>query len=158
MLHPKSGQPSVGVATIDPAWFGPGPPALTIEVEAAAGAMYAYGWSPDGTRFAGQQITARGGVSAIYAPDSDRLEPLPDRDGRPLDVWGNGAVWLPDGRRVLSWDGQRNVAVLWDTVARELRDVPGLPGPSELELSADGRTLFLSRSIAEGDIWMLTLE
>jgi dipeptidyl aminopeptidase/acylaminoacyl peptidase len=158
MLQPKSGARLVGVTTIDPAWFGPGAPKLTFEVEEAAGAMYAYGWSPDATRFAGQQIATQGGASAVYAPDSDRLEPLKDREGRPLDIWGGGAVWLPDGRRVLSWDEQRNGAVLWDTVSRELRDVPGLPGPSEMELSADGRTLFLSRSVAEGDIWMLTLE
>ena len=55
-------------------------------------------------------------------------------------------------------DERRNVAVLWDTVAQEARDIPGVPGPSELELSADGRTLILNRQIAEADIWMLTLE
>ena len=47
---------------------------------------------------------------------------------------------------------------MWDTVAQEVRDVPGLPGPSELDLSAEGRTLILNRRVSEADIWMLTLE
>ena len=50
------------------------------------------------------------------------------------------------------------VATVWDTVAQEVRDVPGLPGPSELDLSTDGRTLILNRRVSKADIWMLTLE
>ena len=65
---------------------------------------------------------------------------------------------VPDGRRILAWDDRRDVATVWDTVARDVRDVSGLPGPSELDLSNDGRTLILNRQVAEADIWMLTLE
>jgi hypothetical protein len=131
---------------------------MNAVVEAAAGAFFPLAWSPDGTRIAGWEITPQGNVPAIYTLASHRLEPQRDRAGRDFGSWGGAAVWLPDGRRILAWDGRRDVAILWDTEAREFHDLPGLPGPSDLELSADGRTLVLNRQIAEGDIWMLTLE
>jgi len=157
-LHPKTGPSQFASASVDASWFGAETPTLNLEMEPAAGAFFPSGWSPDGTRIAGQRIDPRGNEPAIYTLDADRLEPQRDRGGRDFGSWDAGAVWLPDGRRILSWDIQRNAAVLWDTVALEVRDVPGIPGPSELDLSVDGRTLVVSRQIAEGDIWLLTLE
>jgi len=71
---------------------------------------------------------------------------------------GQGMTWLPDSRRLLGWDALRNTAVLWDAESRETRDIAGIPGPSEMGLSADGRTLVLNRTVLEGDIWLLTLK
>lgn len=42
--------------------------------------------------------------------------------------------------------------------SREIQDIAGIPGPSELRLSADGRTLALNRTVLEGDVWLLTLK
>ena len=156
LLQAKSGPPHMAIATVDASWFGPGAPALRPEIESAAGDFFALSWSPDGTRIAGREITTR--VPAIYTPGADKLEPQRDRGGRDFGNWESDAVWLPDGRRILSWDDRRDVATVWDTVTQEVRDVPGLPGPSELDLSADGRTLILNRQVSEADIWMLTLD
>jgi Tol biopolymer transport system component len=158
MLFPKTGLPQLAIANVEADWFGAGAPSINAEIEAAAGAFFPFAWSPDGTRIAGQEITPQGEVPAIFALATDHLEAQVDRGGRDFGSWLPSAVWLPDGRRLLAWDPRRNVAILWDTVAREVRDVPGLPGPSSLELSADGRTLVLNRETVDGDIWMLTLE
>jgi len=156
LLQAKTGAPQLGIASIDAGWFSSGASALRPEVETAAGDFFPLSWSPDGTRIAGREITE--GVLAIYTPGVGKLEPQRDRAGRDFGKWDLGAVWLPDGRRIFAWDNRRDVATVWDTVAQEVRDVPGLPGPSELELSADGRTLILNRRVSEADIWMLTLE
>ena len=152
----KTGAPQMAIASIYAGWFGSGAPAIRPEVETAAGDFFPLAFSPDGTRIAGRQITE--GVPAIYTPGVGKLEPQRDRAGRDFGEWALGAVWLPDGRRILAWDNRRDVATVWDTVAQEVRDVPGLPGPSELNLSADGRTLILNRNVSETDIWMLTLD
>ena len=156
LLQPKGHAQQLGIASVDAAWFGSAVPALHPEVETAAGDFFPLSWSPDGTRIAGREITE--GVLAIYTPGAGKLEPQRDRAGRDFGKWDLGAVWLPDGRRILAWDNRRDVATVWDTVAREVRDVPGLPGPSELDLSTDGRTLILNRRVSEADIWMLTLD
>ncbi len=153
----KTGAPQMAIASVDAGWFGSGAPAIRPEVETAARDFFPLSWSPDGTRIAGRQITE--GVPAIYTPGAGKLEPQRDREGRDFGSWTSGvAVWLPDGRRILAWDNRRDVATVWDTVAQEFRDVSGLPGPSDLELSADGRTLILNRRVSETDIWMLTLD
>jgi hypothetical protein len=156
MVQAKTGAPQMAIASVDAGWFGSGAPAIRPEVETAAGAFFPLSWSPDGTRIAGLEITE--GVPAIYTPGAHKLEPQRDRTGREFGTWNSDAVWLPDGRRILAWDDRRDVATVWDTTAQEIRDVSGLPGPSELRLSADGRTLILNRRVSEADIWMLTLD
>ncbi|HEX6851298.1 MAG TPA: protein kinase [Candidatus Polarisedimenticolaceae bacterium] len=158
VVHPDVGVTQLAIATVDDAWFGDTPPAVSLEIETSAGPFYPAAWSPDGSRITGFSITPRGNVAAVYTPATDRLELQRDPEGRDFGHWAGGAVWLPDGRRVLSWDDRRDVAILWDAEARRILDLPALPGPSDMDLSADGRTLVLNRSIAEGDIWMLTLE
>jgi Tol biopolymer transport system component len=156
LVQSKSGAPMMAIANVDPSWFGPGAPAIDPKVESAAAGFFPLSWSPDGTRIAGREITRNG--PAIYAPTTQKLEPQRDRAGRDFGGWSSDAVWLPDGRHILAWDDRRDVAAVWDTATQELRDVLGLPGPSELDLSADGRTLILNRRVSEADIWMLTLE
>jgi Tol biopolymer transport system component len=156
LVQAKTGAPQMGIAAIDAGWFGAGTPTVRPEIEEAAGDFFPLSWSPDGSRIAGREITA--GLPAIYNPGTDKLEPQIDRGGRDFGKWTSDAAWLPDGRRILSWDDRRAVATVWDTVTREVRDLPGLPGPSDLELDASGRTLILNRQISEGDLWMLTLE
>ncbi len=152
-VHGKIGAPELGVANVEPDWFGVGSPSMNVAVEKAAEAFFPMTWSPDGKRIAGRLLTPQGNLPAIYTPATDRLELQQDPGG-----WRGSVVWLPDGRRLLAWDHNRNVATLWDSVTREVTDVAGLPGPSDVALSADGRTLILNRQISEGDIWMLTLE
>jgi Tol biopolymer transport system component len=156
LLQVKTGAPQMGIAAVDAGWFGTGTPAIRPEIEAAAGDFFPLSWSPDGSRIAGRRITED--RPAIYDPGTDKLVPQVDRGGRDFGKWESGAVWLPDGRHILAWDGGRNVATLWDAVAQEARDIPGIPGPSDAALSDDGRTLILNRQIADGDIWMLTLD
>ena len=156
LLQPKGLVQQLWIASVEAGWFGSGTPALRPEVETAAGDFFPLSWSPDGTRIAGRQITE--GQVAIYTPGTGKLEAQRDRKGRDFGNWDLSAAWLPDGRRILAWDIRRDVATVWDTVAQEVRDVPGLPGPSELDLSTDGRTLILNRRVSEADIWMLTLE
>ena len=69
-----------------------------------------------------------------------------------------GTTWLPDGRRILGWDGAGDKAFLWDTQTQSRVRVPGIPGPCEVVLAADGRTLLINQTKTESDIWMLTLK
>jgi TolB protein len=156
LLQSKTGAPQMAIASVDAGWFGSGAPAIRPDVEPAAGAFFPLCWSPDGTRLAGREITE--GVPAIFTPGTHKLDRQRDRAGHEFGDWEADAAWLPDGRRILAWDVRRDVATVWDTVAQEVRDIPGVPGPSDLELSSDGRTLILNRQVAEADIWMLTLE
>jgi Tol biopolymer transport system component len=156
LVQSKFGAPQMAIASVDAGWFGPGTPAIDPEIESAAGDFFPLSWSPDGSRIAGREITED--VPAIYTPGNHTLEPQRDRAGRDFGRWSSDAVWFPDGRRILAWDDRRNVATVWDTGTREVRDIPGLPGPSELDLSADGRMLIFNRRVTETDIWMLSLE
>jgi Tol biopolymer transport system component len=157
-LHPKIGSPQLGLASVDAGWFSSGAPTIAVEVAAAVEAYFPSSWSPDGGRIIGSQLGPRGPTPAIYTPGAGKLEVLRVPEGRDLGGWGITAVWLPDGKRILGWDSHRDVAVLWDLAAQELHDLPGIPGPSQMDLSADGRTLLLNHSIEEGDIWLLTLD
>ena len=156
LLAAKAGARKMAIATVDASWFGTGTPTVRPELEEAAGDFFPLSWSPDGSRIAGREISS--GAPALYNLGTHKLEPQVDRGGRDFGAWTSGAAWLPDGRRILSWDDRHDVATVWDTVTREVRDLPGLPGPGGLELDASGRTLILNRQISEGDLWMLTLE
>jgi hypothetical protein len=90
----------------------------------------------------------------VYSVATNRFESRTDLEG----LATSGVTWLPDSRHLLGWDALRNTAVLWDVESREVRDIAGIPGPSELRLSADGRTLVLNRTVLEGDVWLLTLK
>jgi len=131
---------------------------LNVEVQTSTGAFFPLAFSPDGARLSGRLLTPQGNVPAIYTLASQSVEPQRDRGGKDFGSWSTNTVWLPDARRILAWDRRRDVATLWDTVSQEVRDVSGLPGPSDIAMSADGRTLILNRQVAEGDIWMLALD
>jgi hypothetical protein len=65
---------------------------------------------------------------------------------------------MGDSRRLLYADGGRVIMV--DSVTRESHEVLAAGGGSAftgLDLSPDGRVLYLVREMVEGDIWMLTL-
>jgi sugar lactone lactonase YvrE len=91
---------------------------------------------------------------ATYSLDSRRVE----RHDK-IHLWNFlGFAWLPDSRRVLYWDVLRGTAVVSDLDGTKVRDLADIPGPSEMKLSRDGRTLLVNRTILEGNIWLLTLK
>ena len=110
-------------------------------------------WAPDGRFIAGTVITPQGNRGAVYSCAANRL----DVWSKGVGTYLQGTTWLPDSRRILGWDSERNSAVLWDTETGTSREIPGLPGPAEFQLTRDGRTLLMNHFIQEGDIWMLTL-
>ncbi len=111
--------------------------------------------SPDEKDVAGAALNPLGEFSlAVYSIDEEKLDYVRQEDGRyvlTLDV-----AWI-DSHRVIGWEFNRDVAVIWDLERRELRTVPGVPGPGEIVISPDDRSLFVNRTELESDVWLLTL-
>jgi len=89
-----------------------------------------------------------GSVSILRAPDGDVFECLESGD--------SGMDWI-DEHRLLLWDEKRRSAFVWDIRTGSAREVPDVPGPCEMRLIDDGRTLVIRRERTEADIWMLQL-
>jgi Tol biopolymer transport system component len=147
--------PQLGMAPVSEDWLAPGGQPEPISFDSLAVGFIPLAWSPDGSRIVGTQAEARGTFPAVFTLATKRVEGHPDLQGLST---GLGFAWLPDGRRVLGWDAARNTATLWNVDTGAVEDVPGIPGTSELRLSADGRTLLINRTIQEGDIWLMTLK
>ena len=145
--------PALGLAKVSDAWFVPGKPPEPIAIDTVTTGLVPSAWSPDGTRIAGLATIPQGTVQAVFSFTNGLL---PNRQTPARQ--GSFGSWLPDSRRLMSWNTPRNTAVIWDIASGSLSDVPGIPGPSELRLSADGRTLVINHTIAEGDVWLLTLQ
>ncbi len=148
------GPPKLAIDETRDGWFAAGGVQQPIPVETVANAFDAIAWSPDGASIGGFVDTNQGPVVATYAMASRRVE----RHEQLHASTTYGFTWLPDCRRLLYWDVLRNAAVVADTDARQTQEVPGIPGPSELRLAADGRTLMVNHVLFEGDIWLLTLK
>jgi len=147
-------KPRLVVANVEDDWFTPGKPPPPIAFTPVADAFDPRAWSPDGKTIGGITFTPQGPVAATCSIASGRVEQHPQ-----LRAWNLfGIAWLPDGRRFLSWDPLHNSTILSDVDAHETKEVPGIPGPSQLELTRDGRTLMVARTILDGDIWLLTLK
>ena len=147
------GEFSLATARVDDSWFAPGPGPAPVQLETLVEGFYPGVWSPDGQRLLGTARTPEGSAPSVYDVATRHFEPRTDLAGLT-----GGSSWLPDSRHVLAWDGRRKTAVLWDADSREVRDIPGIPGPADLKLSADGRTLVVNHTELEGDVWLLTLQ
>jgi len=152
-LRTADASPRLVVANVEDAWFTPGKPPPPIAVKPIADAFDPRDWSPDGATLGGITFTAHGPVAATCDLATGRVTPRES-----FRAWNLfGIAWLPDGRRFLSWDFTRNATLLQDLDGRNAKEVPGVPGPCELKVSPDGRTLMVARTILDGDIWLLTL-
>jgi Tol biopolymer transport system component/predicted Ser/Thr protein kinase len=107
-------------------------------------------WSPDGERLAAEVDAGMYGI-VTYSLRSRRYERLTD--------FGQWPVWLPDSRRVMFVAEGRSFFLV-DAITKEVRrvfsvdrDVIGPP-----RLTRDGKTVYYSRRITEGDIWILQLK
>jgi Tol biopolymer transport system component len=114
----------------------------------------AWSWSPDGRWLAG----------VLHSPDGPRLPGivLYSLAGRRyVRVTGRGGEprWLSDSRRLLYRDGGE--IFLLDTgssASRRILAAPPGSAYSEFVPSPDDRSLYLARTVDEGDIWLLTME
>jgi eukaryotic-like serine/threonine-protein kinase len=111
-------------------------------------------WSPDGRWLAGLLHSPDGqpvpGV-VLYSLDGKTYERITDR--------GESQTWLSDSRHLLYRDN--GSLLLLDIESRASRPVLTTPPDSEYKgfrLSPDDRILYLSRSIEQGDIWLLILK
>ncbi len=106
-------------------------------------------WSPDGARLGGMIAAFDRGIVA-YAFASRTYERLTD--------FGQWPVWLPDSRRLLFVSGGDALYVV-DRQTRRVRKVFSVArdviGPPQL--TRDGREVYFTRRVTEGDIWVLTM-
>ena len=120
-----------------------------LAYDSAWGPFVANDWSPDGTRLAGMHGFADQGVGYYELATGEHVA---------LTDYGQWPVWMPDGRRILFVSGGKAFYTVdvgtgdVDTVHAAVRDILGPP-----RITADGRHLFYSRRVTEGDIWMVTL-
>jgi len=110
-------------------------------------------WSPDGAKLAGMiGFSDRGGIGVVlYTFASRTYERLTD--------FGEWPVWFGDSRRLLFVFKGREFWVV-DSRTKQTRkiystvwDVLGPP-----RMTRDGRSVFYSRRVTEGDIYLLTFE
>jgi Tol biopolymer transport system component len=103
--------------------------------------------SADGKRFVGATGQLLGGVPGIwlYSVDTKRYEQLADRGFYPQ--------WMPDGKRVLFFDG--NGASVIDVASKQVRRIPVGRRLRACEISPDGRALILYESTEEADVWLM---
>lgn len=106
-------------------------------------------WSSDGTRLVGQSGFTPGILTHTLGTRTyDRV----------LD-YGEWPVWLPDGQHILFVSGGKEFAVV-DSRMKQVqkifsvtRDVIGPP-----RLTRDGREMYFSRRVTEGDIWLVDFQ
>ncbi len=108
-----------------------------------------HSWSPDGKRLAGMISALDRGITT-YTFATRRYERLTN--------YGQWPVWLPDSRRVLFVAGGKAFYVV-DRETRQVRKVFSVTrdviGPPQL--TRDGRTVYFTRRVTEGDIYLVTL-
>ncbi len=145
--------PKLALVAVTESWFTAGskPPSAPIQI--TSDGMLPIVWSPDGKFLAGSILTAQGSRAAVYSLGSKQVEVPAISEGMTT-----APTWLPDSRRILGWDTLRNTAFLFNIETKTSQDLSGIPGPSDMSLSGDGRTLIVNQKVAEGDIWMLTLK
>jgi serine/threonine protein kinase/Tol biopolymer transport system component len=109
--------------------------------------FFASSWSRDGRWLAGG-IDGRG--AAIYSLATGTYEAVLEGGVKP--------VWLPDSRTILYLREGKILA--YDMRSRATRVVLEPPGGSAftgVDVSSDGRTLYLLRDAEEADVWLLTM-
>jgi WD40 repeat protein len=110
------------------------------------------GWSPDGRYLAGTSPWPWS--IRVYDLEADAFvetDPFPVGDRYTM-------TWMPDSRRVLVWNEERQRFVTWDFRTGAVEPVAGLGStPGSAKVSPDGRVLYVLEDNVDGDIWMLTL-
>ncbi len=141
---------------VDPAWFEPDAGFEPHQISRDQVDFIALGWSTDDQHLSG--CTDWDGEFATYALTSGAITRLRYENGESIACRGTALLdgWL-DASRLIFWDASNHRAVLWDLDDEQLREVPGIPGPSKFEIADGGRTLFIVRAIQDAEIWMLEL-
>lgn len=141
---------------VDPAWFESGADFEPLQIADNQLDFVALGWSSDDKQLSG--CTDWDADLATYDLASGEITLVRDEQGAPVGCDGTLLLrgWI-DSSRFIFWDAPSKRALLWDLGDEQLREVPGIPGPSKFEVADDGRTLYIVRTIQDSEIWMLEL-
>ena len=147
---------STGILDVRDDWFASDTPFAPVKPDLLVDGFFPWAWSPDGKRIGGQAF--RNGVltPAIYRLDTGKLE-FPELLGRASSTVF-GITWLPDGRSLLISQGARDSAGIWNLETGNVRDVAAIRSPAEFQFSRDGRSLYVTRTLPDSEIWLLELE
>jgi eukaryotic-like serine/threonine-protein kinase len=105
------------------------------------------GWSPDGKRLLGDASSGGVFTYSFASGQFTRLTRI-----------GNSWTWLNDSRRALFTHGGRLFIV--DTISKATQELLSV-APADFDsvaLSRDNRTLYFTREIQRGDIWLMTFK
>ena len=130
----------------------------TLELRKPPGAFHFFpqSWSPDGRHVLGSHLMPTGEwASAVYSIAEDRFDVVRGPGGTPLVSFEGSVGWIDENRAVTADQKSRNVYV-HDLKSGASRVLPGIPVPGEFTIGTGGRTLILSRTRLESDIWMLS--
>jgi dipeptidyl aminopeptidase/acylaminoacyl peptidase len=114
--------------------------------------FFAESWSPDGRHVVGSVSSG----AAVYSIVEDRTELLRDPEGTPIAFAEGSAGWIDRNRTVVADQNSRKVYV-HDLRSGASRVLPGIPVPGDFTIGDGARTVILSRTRLESDIWMLSL-
>jgi serine/threonine protein kinase len=123
---------------------------------AGAVGFFAEAWSPDGRHLVGGQTVGSGSIAAVYSIAEDRVDLMHDPEGAPIFFSEGSAGWIDENRALVADQNSRN-AYVQDLRSGTVRVLPGIPVPGDFTIGDGGRTLILSRTRLESDIWMLSL-
>jgi serine/threonine protein kinase len=114
--------------------------------------FFAESWSPDGRHLVGSVSSD----AAVYAIAEDRIELLRDPEGTPIAYAEGSAGWI-DGNRIIVADQNSRKVYVHDLRSGASRVLPDIPVPGDFTIGDGGRTVILSRTRLESDIWLLSL-
>ena len=109
-----------------------------------------FSWSPDGMQLLGNDGPGEQAALFAYSLASGRFTRLSDV--------GSAWTWLNDGRRLLFT--YRGGLFVLDTVSKKSRELLSV-APDDFDsvaLSADSRTIYFTRAVQQGDIWLMPLK
>ena len=114
--------------------------------------FFAESWSPDGRHVVGSVSSG----PAVYSIAEDRVELLHDPEGASFTFAEGSSGWI-DGNRTVVADQNSGKVYVHDLRSGASRALPGIPVPGDFTIGDGGRTVILSRTRLESDIWMLSL-
>ncbi|MBD3869612.1 MAG: PD40 domain-containing protein, partial [Acidobacteria bacterium] len=110
-------------------------------------------WSDDGRYLL---VTSGIGSRSIAAYDFQTGEILNANEEQGNWQVAGEMSWFADNIRVLGWGDLQHEALIWNVANDRVTPLPGVPGPADLILAPDDRTLYVNQTRVEGDVWMLT--
>ena len=140
----------------DPIWFEREANFEPLFVELSLDGFTVTSWSQNDRFFSGCDGSTLIGDQIFFEIGTKKMTMIRRDDGSVVNCRTSFEFgsWIDD-ERFLMWDRVLDGAVIYNVPDKSMRVVPGIPGPSAFQVSADGRTIYLQRRSEDAEVWML---